>query len=380
MAFEIPTLDTLSQRLRGLFRAELPGTDAAIWPNNLYVTGKVVAAGLFEAYLRLSWIYRQIFASTADGTHLERHGYEHGVVRKGATAASGPVTLTGTAGTEIPAGSQLSGPGGGLYSVTAAVTVPDGGTASVAVLASTAGSAGNLPSGAAMTLLSGISGLDDAGTVGSAGITGGTDAEGDADFRARILAVKRDRGHGGAVFDYERWALEVEGVARVQVVPLLHGPGTVGVWPLAGGTGAAVIPSDDLVEAVAAHIGAVAWTGAETPPLDAYDQYQGLHPVTAWVFVLKPQAQTVDITIRDLTPDTEAVRAEVLAELADMFDARAQVATAAKPFALSRSWIAEAISAAAGETRHVLVSPVADVTVTPGCYPVLGTVSFEASA
>ncbi|RML95626.1 Baseplate J-like protein, partial [Pseudomonas amygdali pv. eriobotryae] len=81
-----------------------------------------------------------------------------------------------------------------------------------------------------------------------------------------------------------------------------------------------------------------------------------LRPVTADVYVLAPVQKPVVYTIR-LTPDTSAVRSAVEAQLLDLHNREGGLGET-----LLLTHIAEAISRATGETDHVLISPVANVT------------------
>ena len=87
MAFLPRTLSEIAAAIRGDLRRELPGTDATIWPNTLAVFSKVVAMANHLVEQRAAWIYRQIFASTADRQHLERHAFEFGMARRSASEA-----------------------------------------------------------------------------------------------------------------------------------------------------------------------------------------------------------------------------------------------------------------------------------------------------
>jgi uncharacterized phage protein gp47/JayE len=78
----------------------------------------------------------------------------------------------------------------------------------------------------------------------------------------------------------------------------------------------------------------------------------------------------VALTI-DLAVDTAAIRAAVLAELADFFVREAQPGGTIR---ISR--ISAAISAALGEVAHLLVAPAADITLPAGTIAVLGTVTW----
>ena len=50
MPFKIPTLTALAQRTANAFRANLKGSDARLWPNNVAVSAKVIAGAVWAAY------------------------------------------------------------------------------------------------------------------------------------------------------------------------------------------------------------------------------------------------------------------------------------------------------------------------------------------
>jgi len=92
------------------------------------------------------------------------------------------------------------------------------------------------------------------------------------------------------------------------------------------------------------------------------------------------------VVIGGLDLATDEVKANIRLALGDVIRARGQVAGTdngagaldflATPFVFSRSWIAEAISGAYGERRHVLTTPAADVAIAEGAVPTLGVVTF----
>ena len=94
MAFQIPTLPELTERGRRILRANLPGTDAWLWPNNMAVAVKVKAAMVFENFLWLKYIEKQRFVTTADGEFLERHAQQYGMARLTPTYAMGKVVFS----------------------------------------------------------------------------------------------------------------------------------------------------------------------------------------------------------------------------------------------------------------------------------------------
>ena len=82
-------------------------------------------------------------------------------------------------------------------------------------------------------------------------------------------------------------------------------------------------------------------------------------------------AAPLAVTISNLLPNTAAVRSAIAAQLADLIRREALPGGT-----LYLSHLREAISAAAGETNHVLVNPVADVVAATGAIVTPGVVSF----
>ena len=93
--FALPTLGDLMQMARNSFRANLKGSDASVWPNNVYATAKVLAGMVFEVFGFASYISEQKFACTApDIESLRLHGEEFGIPQNPARPASGNVIIT----------------------------------------------------------------------------------------------------------------------------------------------------------------------------------------------------------------------------------------------------------------------------------------------
>jgi uncharacterized phage protein gp47/JayE len=357
MAFRLPSLADLSKRVRDAFRTEIPGADAEIWPNNLYVVGKVVAGATFEVYLRLEWLYSQIFASTATGEHLDRHAYEIGLSRKPASYATGSVTVTGVPSEQIPAGRRFLRSDGRVFRSIETTTIPGSGTATLRIQSVEPGRIQNTSAGSVLTRETAYAELSSDATVSAGGLTGGANAESDDALRDRIVFRRRNPPMGGALHDYKIWAESVVGVRRAFAAVYQNGGRMIAVYVLGDGYGATAIPDQSLIDAVAAKM-------------------EDERPVTAVVTVTAPVAKRIDIVIQGLTPASQAVREEVERELIDLFYERATVALPGSSLTFPRSWITSAIDAAAGEERHRLVTPEDDVPLTAGQYPVLGTIQY----
>ncbi|SDH88249.1 baseplate J/gp47 family protein, partial [Roseospirillum parvum] len=188
-----------------------------------------------------------------------------------------------------------------------------------------------------------------AGQVAEA-LTGGVDTESDEGLRTRLLARIQAPPHGGSRADYIAWTREViGGEAPVWVAPGELGLGTVTVRFLTVGGD---IPDGPAVAAVQAHLDAV-------------------RPVTAEVFVVAPVAVPLDVEISGLDPDTPAVRAAIEAEIADLIRRQAEPGGT-----ILLSHLREAVSLAAGEHDHVVVSPAANVTHGTGEIAVMGAITW----
>jgi uncharacterized phage protein gp47/JayE len=375
--FAIPTLRDLTERSRRSFRANLPGSDAWLWPNNVYASAKVLAGMVFEVFGFADYIYRQRFAGLADSENLDLHGQEFGLARRPAAPARGYVTLTAAAGVTVDAGARFSRTDGVEYGATVPAYLPAAGTLDVEVVAASDGKTTNAEGGTPLTIVSGVTVTsgDVLAVVASDGIAAGADVEPDGaewttdlgTFRGRILFRKRNPPHGGAPSDYVMWAAEVSGVTRVFVERLWNGAGTVRVFVVMDELYANGIPPAGEIDRVADHVALV-------------------QPAAAIVTFAAPIPKVIDVRISGLSPDTIVLREAVLAELRAAFRRLSRVAGAdqprggmpylATPVSFSRSWAWQAVANASGEERHEIVAPPADVTLLPGEMPVLGTVTF----
>lgn len=170
------------------------------------------------------------------------------ITRRAATFATGYVTITGEAGTEISEGTQVASD----FLVFATMTdarIGEEGSATVPVRCETAGSAGNVPSGAIYEFPVTISGLNT--VTNSETFTNGYDIESIADFSDRYhSAITRTSG-AGTEEDYENWALEVTGVSAARCFGRTPSVGSVTVFIMNQNHRAA---SAELIEETEDHI------------------------------------------------------------------------------------------------------------------------------
>jgi uncharacterized phage protein gp47/JayE len=217
-------------------------------------------------------VLRRGFAQTTFGAYLDMRADEHGITRRPAAQATGMVTFTGTPGTLIPSGTQVSTASTDtipavVFATTVDATITASGTVDVPVQAVEGGANGNVPAGSIVFLAQPLAGVT---TVTNAAATsGGLDQESDAELLARYLTKVRNPSAGGNKADYINWALEVPGVGGVSVVPVRDGPGTVSIAIIDTNKAPA---SQDLVDAVQNHI-APPWVNtieAETMTIGGY--------------------------------------------------------------------------------------------------------------
>lgn len=369
MAFTTPSLLDVWTRLRNSMRAFLPGTDAWIEPNNLSIAGRSFTLVIGSVYERVLYLYRQLFASTADAFHLEfRHAFEYGLARKASAPAQGPIsfTLSPPPFETIPAGYTVAGPDGTLFAFLSSAIPDVNGICTVTVRAAVSGAFTNTLPNTPMAFAADplYPNLPGQALVGAQGLGGGADQESDDELRARVLLRKQFPPHGGAESDYLEWALAVPGVTRAYVSPFYAtDPNQVAspltLYPLFDATRANGIPTALDLLAVAQAI-------------------DPLRPVTARLYIVAAAPAAVNVEIAALKIDSTQLRASINANLAAMFFERVPVVTAENRFTLPIAWVDEAIARSDGYARHRLVQPPADVSFAAGQLPVLGQVVFSA--
>ncbi len=367
--FILPTYQELAERARQSFRAYLKGSDAWIWPNNIYASAKVIAGHTYEVFGFAAYIQKQMFAHTApDIDSLLLHGEEFAIPRRPAAPAQGTVTFTGDVAFEVLTGAILERTDGVQLRIVAGGVSATPGTLDLLAIATTDGLATNTEAETPLTIVSGVAISTVTAAVASTGIVLGTDVEDIETYRARILFRKRNPPHGGSAADYVIWASQVSGVTRVFVERLWSGAGTVRVFPIMD----EIYPTDGIPSAA--------------DVLRVADHLSTVQPAGAIVSVFAPVAKVVDIQVDNLLPLTTTVQEAVLSELRDAFKRLSRVSGSdsshpgmpflAYPTTFSRSWIWQAVANATGEQSHVIASPLADIELANGEMAVLGTVTF----
>lgn len=178
---------------------------ALIWRAAQRVLAEAFSAAQLDLYANADTEVKQLFAATAEGEYLDKHGAYTSVARLAAGKASNTVAFTGTVGATQASGSVLTREDGVEYVATALATVGGGGTGTVAMEASVAGSDGNCDSGTVLTWASPSAGINPTAAVVT-DMSNGRDEETDEDYRERVLDERARPAQGGATADYAKWA------------------------------------------------------------------------------------------------------------------------------------------------------------------------------
>jgi uncharacterized phage protein gp47/JayE len=313
------------------------------------VRAKVYAGALHTVYGYIDYLAMNMLPDLCDESWLYRHAAMKRCPRKDAVAASGFMRWDGvTNGLKVSAGSVIQRDDLVQYIAQADATSA-GGVLRVPITCSVTGMAGNVDDGEALSLVTPVNGLPSGGMADT--ITGGFDVEDLEVWRARVLERYYWTPQGGADGDYVIWAKEVAGITRAWTYRHWMGTGTVGV----------MVASSDLINPILDDV-----TVAE-----AQAHIEPLAPVAGSdLYVFKATKKTVDFTI-DLNPDNESTRSTVEAELLSFL-----LRDGYPEGTLELSRINEAISIAAGELSHTLISPAENIPIAKNELAVMGNITW----
>lgn len=232
MAFNIPTLSEVNRTVENGFSQAFYGTSGVLRAMVLKVVAKVVAGAVYLAILLISNIWKNSFVSTASVDGLVRLGEERGMPPKPASRARGRVTVSGSAGTTIPAGTVVvEANSGNEYEFLAAATIPSGGADVTAQIYSLGyGDNYNLPAETSLTFRDAAPGTFEI-EVDSEGLYGGVSVDvtvdgvvrqwGESvdDYRLRLKIRVQNQPMGGSETDFWEWAMSFSEVSDCFVVP-----------------------------------------------------------------------------------------------------------------------------------------------------------------
>ena len=308
------------------------------------------------------WIYKQIFAATADEAALILRGAQYGLSRSPAVRAVLTAEATGTNGTQIPAGTLWVGDDNSLvYQQTETAEIA-GGTAAITVECLTAGDAGNLANAETLSIGSPIAGIDSTATVDGTTTTG-EDQESIESFRSQVMEREKNKPQGGAAPDYVQWALEVPGIVKAFAHRISAGYATV--YPMIALTGNR-IPDAAKREEVLAYLSDLIRKPLQSTPV--------VEVMSEIVF---------DIEIADLAPNTATIKTAIEAALAaymlTRFPKQYPDETNATDVVSAAALSGISIDVGAAEltlTMKVGGSPFPSKTLAAGQLAILGTVTW----
>lgn len=337
MAFNRPTLIELIQRIENDVQNKIVGSGAPLRRSIVKILSRAMAGVVHTLHGFLDWTSRQLFVTTAEDEQLDRHGLIWGIDRKPATFATGIVQFTGTDGNNVPVGTKIQNDAGIEYETTEIGTITLG-VADVPVQAILAGTDANTDTGVILNLLNAVPFIDSEATVLEPGILGGSFVESDEEYRERILFRIQSPPQGGAANDYIIWATDAQNVTDAWVFPTHFGAGTVLVT--------------------------VANYNNEPPIVADLTEVEEIievnRPVTADVTVLSVIESLVNLTI-SLTPNTQAIRDNVTAEIKELFKRRGVPGGT-----VSANNIGESIGTSAGVDDYTLDEIIQDGNVVSG--------------
>lgn len=297
----IPTIAEIRDQILGDIESSLGQSVPLLAKAVFRILATAMAGAQYLLYKLGAWLYYQIFTLTMDDDALTARAAEFGLARNPATIWKGTATATGTDGTIIAVGTLFSY-NSYVYQTLTAVTV-SGGTATLSLKSLEGGDDVTLADSTEINLVTPQTGLDDTATVAST-TQSGEDLESLADFRARILYRQRNKPQGGAIADFNGWALEVAGIGEAYT--FRPAPGYVNVYPLADEAD----PADRIPD------------GAKLTEVSDYINLDSRLPFGRSCTVLAFSEIEFDVDITNLSPDTTAIRASIESAVEDYMYAR----------------------------------------------------------
>jgi uncharacterized phage protein gp47/JayE len=217
MPYERSTLSEITSRIQTDIETRIIGS--SLLRKTIYrILARIFSGAIHLLYSYIGYEAEQKFIQLADEQGLENNGQEYGIYKDSAEYATGQATTSGTSGITITSETELQTDDGFVFTVDDNVII-SGGTATLDLTASEAGSDGNQVSGTTLTFVSPIPGVSNTATVTSDAITGGTDEETPEEYRSKLQRRRQYPPFGGCQHDYVQWMLEYPGVTRAWCFP-----------------------------------------------------------------------------------------------------------------------------------------------------------------
>lgn len=313
----------------------------------------------------LDYVSLQCCPSTATDEYLDNWAALKGVTRKAASQATGVISFTGTSGASIPAGTVLVAEDGETYTTDNLVDVGS----NVGITAVNSGSEGNQAANITMSLQVAIAGVDSTLVLSNA-ITTGSDIESDSELRVRTISAFSTVSTGDSRQDHLNWALAVPGVTQAWVPPS----------PIAGTECVIYVMLDRTNSTLGYPQGTNGTASSETryvvatgDQLTVANAMYAEKPYTEIQIICSPIQTNIDFTISGLSTASASIQAAVKAAVVSLLhDQGTPLGTS-----ITLAAINSAISSAAGSTSYTLTAPTADISLTTGELPEVGTMTFS---
>lgn len=319
MSYPTPSFDRARDWLRAFFQFLLP--DRNVSPLSLY--GRIVtwfAGAVTDLHAHVDTSERDAMPDTAEGDAADRHARLWGLERKGPTAARRPSALrvTGTIGTAIVIGEQLTDLSTGLvYETASGGVVGAGGYVDLDLASVDKGSKARIPRLTVLEFVNPPAGINTQAEVQLDVNLDGQDQELTGALRLRYLAVIKERPAGGSPSDFESWALEVDGIAEAYACPNRAGRGSVDVAALHANRAGLTAPEraellEHLRELAPGHLAA---EGADLRVLETFPQSTNVEILIStdgsaaaafdWNDAIPPTVAAWDAATRTISLDDE---------------------------------------------------------------------------
>ena len=294
---------------------------------------RAVAAELYSLWQQADFVLRQCFPQTAEGEYLDSHGQIRGITRQGGAHAVGNLKFSVSTAAErvltIPVGTVCTDAAGNRFETTAAGSIAGEETVTYMVSA---------PVGVEFC-------------TNPEAFQDGTAGEEDESLRQRILSSYQKLPNGANVAYYETQAMDVDGVAAVQVLPRNRGVGTVDVVIASAGG----MPAHTLLNTVQTKL-------------------NRLREICVDLKVLSPTAKSMNVTAAvTVNPnyDEAAVLQAVKDTVSQWFNGRLLGQ------AVYRAKLGSLIYSVEGVENYTLSQPAADLAANRSVLPVLGALVIE---
>ena len=213
---------------RNTFLANLENNISKIEGSFNFDIASVYGIEAESIYKLLGYWVNQTFIDTAtEDEFIDYHAMLFGVTRKQGTKARGEISITGKADTTISAGAIVLKTDSTKYKLLYDTTIAFNGKAVAEVECLQIGEIGNCAIGEIINFE--ISNADIFTVTNEKAFTNGYEKEPNDSLISRAKERILKPAHSGNIYDYEKWAKEIDGVGKVLVEPLWNGNGTVRV-------------------------------------------------------------------------------------------------------------------------------------------------------